>query len=78
MPLATPLLDVKVLRDIQVTRVSDASSPDGSFMSETVLFESQLPIWLMVTKVVDIPENFKTELMKKYEIHHLLPMRIAG
>lgn len=71
----------EVLRVINITRVLDDPPPDDSFKSETVIFESpnlQLPKWLIVTMDVNIPNNFRTDLRKKYEMHHLLPMRIAA
>jgi hypothetical protein len=71
----------EVLRVINITRVLDDPPPDESFKSETVNFESpslQPPKWLIVTMDVNIPDNFRTDLRNKYEMHHLLPMRIAA
>lgn len=73
--------DTEVLRIINVTRVPDDPPSDNSFKSETVIFESptlQLPKWLIVTMDANIPDNFRTELGNKHDIHHLLPMRIAA
>ena len=66
---------------IESTRAPDRSSLDDSFKSEIVTFWppiKRLPKWLIVTMDVNIPEKFKKELAKKYDIHHLLPMRIAA
>jgi hypothetical protein len=71
---------IEVSRVIQITRVPD-TSPDDSFKSETVIFESpnlQLPKWLIVTADVNIPDNFKIDLREKYDMQHLLPMHIAA
>lgn len=72
--------DIEALRIIESTRVPD-NSTDHSFKSETVVFESpnlQLPKWLVVTMDVNILDNFKEELENKYQMKHLLPMRIAA
>ena len=73
--------DTAVLRTINITRVPDDPPHDDSFKSETVIFESpnlQLPKWLIVTMDINIPDNFRTDLGNKYDMHHLLPMRIAA
>ena len=70
--------NMKSLCVIESTRVPDRSSLDDSFKSEIVTFNKRLPKWLIVTMDVNIPERFKKELAEKYDIHHLLPMRIAA
>ena len=73
--------DFKALRVIESTRISDDFTPDDSLKSETVTFKSgnlQLPKWLIVTMDVNIPDAFKAELADKYDMHHLLPMRVAA
>jgi len=73
--------DFKALRVIESTRISDDFTPDDSLKSETVTFKSgnlRLPKWLIVTMDVSIPDAFKAELADKYDMHHLLPMRVAA
>ena len=73
--------DFKALRVIESTRIPDVSIPDDSLKSETVTFKSgnlRLPKCLIVTMDVNIPDTFKAELADKYDMHHLLPMRIAA
>ncbi|KAF8330997.1 hypothetical protein F5887DRAFT_76594 [Amanita rubescens] len=72
--------DIKTLRVIESTRVPDSSMGDKTFKWETVTFKPKnlgLPKWLVVTTDVNIPDNFKAELKNKYDMHHLLPIRIA-
>ncbi len=71
---------IKTLRVIESTRVPDSSMGDKTFKWESVTFKPenlQLPKWLVVTTDVNIPDNFKAELANKYDMHHLLPIRIA-
>ena len=71
---------IQALRVIEITREVHDSTLDDSYTSETVAFKSNvhLPKWLVVTMAINIPDNFKAELAKKCNIHHLLPMRIAA
>lgn len=71
---------IKTLRVIESIRVPDSSMSDKTFKWETVTFRPEnmrLPKWLVVTTDVNIPDNFKAELVNKYDMHHLLPIRIA-
>lgn len=73
--------NIDSLRVIESTRIFDLSAPDGSFKSETVTFESgnqRIPKWLIVTMDVNIPDEFKEKLANKYDMHHVLPIRIAA
>lgn len=73
--------DIEALRVIESTRKIHDFTPNDSYTSETVTFKStnvHLPKWLVVTMAVNIPDNFKGELAKKCNTHHLLPMRIAA
>ena len=64
---------------IESTRVPGRPSLDDSYNSEIVTFNKRLlSKWLIITMDVNIPERFKKELAQKYDIHHLLPMRIAA
>ena len=71
----------EALRIIKSTRIRDSSTPGDSFKSETVTFDSptqQLPKWFVVTKDIDnIHSDYKTELVTKYNMHHLSPICIA-
>ncbi|KAF8340990.1 hypothetical protein F5887DRAFT_426970 [Amanita rubescens] len=72
----------EVLRIIKSTRIPGDPAPDDPFKSETVTFDSptqQLPKWLVVTKDVNnIQGDYKVELAKKHNMHHLSPIRIAA
>ncbi|KAF8344477.1 hypothetical protein F5887DRAFT_1075526 [Amanita rubescens] len=73
--------NIEPLCAINSSRVPDNFTSDDSIKSETVTFEStnlQLPKWLIVTMDVILPDNIKALLTKKYEMYHLLPMRIAA
>ena len=71
---------IEALRVIESTRETHDSPADDPYTSETVAFKPtnlHLSKWLIVTMAVNIPDNFKADLAKKYDMHHLLPMRIA-
>ncbi|KAF8330989.1 hypothetical protein F5887DRAFT_1287046 [Amanita rubescens] len=73
--------NIEPLRAIESVRVPADPTSGDSFKSETVTFESpklQVPKWLVVTIDVNVPEKFKAGLAKKYDMHHLLPIRIAA
>lgn len=75
--------DIETLkvRVIETTRVPDDPAASGSIKSETVTFKStnfQPPKWLIVTMDVNIPDKFKAELAKIYDMHNLKPMRVAA
>ncbi|KAF8638386.1 hypothetical protein AX17_002247 [Amanita inopinata Kibby_2008] len=75
-----------ILCSIQKTCRPDVDSNLSAdvFKSEIVTFKAtrgasgDLPRWLVVTKELDMPGEHEKQLADKYDMHHLLPVRIAA
>ncbi|KAK2459819.1 hypothetical protein APHAL10511_008140 [Amanita phalloides] len=71
--------NVEIVRRIECTRSADNPTADA-IRFETVSFKPDrlhLPSWLIISTAVDVPDKFSKELAEKFDMRHLLPVRIA-
>ncbi|KIL57824.1 hypothetical protein M378DRAFT_87354, partial [Amanita muscaria Koide BX008] len=70
----------KTLRSIQVARVPSNPAPEAPFKSEIATFKVKnvQMKWFVLSQSVQMPEEFKKQLEKKYKIYHILPIQVAA